>query len=361
MKAKKYLPLAILAAVVVILGVALIILSNLDEEEETGVPLFDFDTSTVTALAYRNDETDATLLQDEDEAWYLEQDPTLPLDQDSVSSLLEKYTGLQALRDLGAGTENEDMGLDNPTLVFTLGTDGADIASAENASSETATAETASGVYTVTIGAENSITEAYYAKVSWNDHIYTIDATDLSGLVKTSKDLYAEQDVVDLETDDVATMTVESSGEILTFAQNDGTWTLQDDPDYAVDQDIVKKMASTICDMTTEMSITQPEDNSTYGLDEPQAVVTLVGTDGTTITCSFGDLCADDSDLCYMRSSHAGGVVYEVDADHRSAFAYTKDTLKAATEETADSDSDSSDIIAENPVGGEDDYANSAS
>lgn len=360
MKAKKYLPLLILAALVVVLGVALAILSNLDEEEDDSVALFDFDSSSVTALAYQKEETAQTLLQDDSDSWYLEGDPTLPLDQDTASSLVERYVGLKAARDLGAGTETEDMGLDIPTMVFTLGTDGADISSAETASSETATGETAAGVYTVTIGAENSITEAYYAKVSWNDHIYTISSTDLSDLVKTPQDLYEIQDITTLESDDVTALTLETSTETLNFTKNDDTWTLTDDPDYAVDQDAVEKMAATICDMETEMTITHPEADSVYGLEQPQAVVTVTGSDGTTITCSFGSTSSEDSSVCYMRSSHATGVVYEVNADHLAAYAYTKETLKAATEETTESDSEE-DIIAENPVGGKDDYANSAS
>lgn len=359
MKTKKYLPLIILVVVVVVLGVMLAVLSGMEEEEDDSVALFDFDASSVTALAYRNDETDVTLLQDDDDTWYMDEDPTLPLNQDTVASLVEDFAGLEAARDLGAGTETEEMGLDTPTMVFTLGTDGADIASAETASAETATGETASGVYTVTIGAENSITQAYYAKVSWNDHIYTIDSTNLTDLVKTPEDLYQEQDITSMESDDVTSMTLETSGETLNFTKQDDTWTLADDPDYAVDQDVVEKMAATICDMTTEMTITHPADDSVYGLNEPQAVVTVTGSDGTTITCSFGNVSSENSDVCYMRSSHTAGVVYEVNADHLSAFAYTKETLKAATEETADSDSDSSDIIAENPVGGEDDYADS--
>lgn len=355
MKAKKYMPLIVLAAVVVALGAALVFLNSLEEEEETGIPLLDFEASSVTALSYCNSETEATLLQDEEDTWYLDQDADLPLDQDSVSSLVEEFAALQAVRDLGAETDTENMGLDDPTMVFTIGVDGADIASAE-----TATGETASGVYTVTIGIENSVTEAYYAKVSWNDHIYTIDASSLSCLVKTPRELYKAQDITDLEEDEVTSLTLQTSGESMTFTCMDGTWTLDSDPDYALNQDAIEKMAATICSLETEMTITHPDDDSVYGLDDPQAVVTVTGSDGTTITCSFGNVSDSDSDVCYMRSSHTAGVVYEVNADHLAAFAYTKETLQAATEETAEED-DSSDIIAENPVGGADDYANSES
>ena len=358
MKAKKYMPLIVLAAVVVILGVALVVLNSLDEEEETGISLFDFESSAVTALSYRDGETEVTLLQEED--WYMQQDEDLPLDQDTVTSLVEGFAALQAARDLGAETDDEDMGLDDTAMVFTLGTGGADITLVQAASAETATGETATGLYTVTIGAENSITGAYYAKVSWNDHIYTIDASSLSGLIKTPRELYQNQDITELEEDEVTSLTLQTSGETMTFTCEDGTWILADDPDYPLNQDAVDKMAATLCSMETEMTITHPEDDAVYGLDDPQAVVGLTGSDGTTLTCSFGSISPDDSEVCYMRSSHAAGVVYEVDADHLAAFAYTKETLQAATEETAEED-DSSEIIAENPVGGADDYSNAGS
>lgn len=354
MKAKKYMPLIVLAAVVVVLGAALVFLNTLDEEEDTGIALFDFDSSTVTALSYRDGETEVTLLQNED--WYLQQDEDLPLAQDTVTSLVEDFASLQAVRDLGTEADTSEMGLDDPTLVFTLGTDGADLASAETA----ATGETAQGVYTVTIGAENSITEAYYASVSWNDHVYTIDAASLSGLVKTPRDLYQAQDITGLEQDEVTTLTLQTSGEAMTFTYNEGTWSLDGDPDFTPDQDALDKMTDTICTMESEMTITHPEEDSVYGLDDPQAVVTLTASDGTTITCSFGNVSDSDSEVCYMRSSHKAGVVYEVDADHLAAFAYTKETLQTATAETAEEE-DSSDIIAENPVGGSDDYANANS
>lgn len=360
MKAKKYLPLIVLTALVAVLGIALVVLSNLEEEEESGIPLFEFESSSVTALSYRNSETEVTVLQDEEDAWYLEQDTELPLDQDAVASLVEEFATLQAVRDLGTEADTQGMGLDNPEMVFTIAVDGADIASAETASTETAMGETTAGVYTVTIGSKNSVTEAYYAKTNWNDHIYTIDAAGLSDLAKAPRDLYKSQDITDLEEDEVTSLTLRTSGEVMTFTRADDSWTLDSDPAYALDQDAIDKMAATICSMETEMTVTHPGDDSAYGLDSPQAVVTVTGSDGTTITCSFGNTSGADSEVCYMRSSHTAGVVYEVNADHLAAFAHTKETLRAATAETASTD-DSADIIAENPVGGVDDYSNSSS
>lgn len=80
-------------------------------------------------------------------------------------------------------------------------------------------------------------------------------------------------------------------------------------------------MASTICDLKTKWSVTEPQANAVYGLDTPNAIVTLIASDGTSIQCSFGGNDAEDAEdaeddtLCYLRSSGAAGVVYEVSTD----------------------------------------------
>lgn len=106
-------------------------------------------------------------------------------------------------------------------------------------------------------------------------------------------------------------------------------------------------MAATICDMQTAWTITDPEEDSVYGLDAPDATVTLVANDGSSITCRFGMVDPEDDSLCYLRSSAVEGVVYEVDSDHSSAYAYTKETLKGeeSTAETAETSTE--DVTAE--------------
>ena len=64
-----------------------------------------------------------------------------------------------------------------------------------------------------------------------------------------------------------------------------------------LNQDIVKKMASTICDLKTKWSVTEPQADAVYGLDTPNAIVTLIASDGTSIQCSFGGNDAED-DTC---------------------------------------------------------------
>ena len=107
------------------------------------------------------------------------------------------------------------------------------------------TGESAADVYTLTVGAENTVTDACYAKASWTDRLYTIASEDLVNLCRTPRQLYEEQAITSLEEDDLTAMTVELPGETLDFRYDAdaGAWTLADDPDYALDQNIVTKMA----------------------------------------------------------------------------------------------------------------------
>ena len=342
MKQKRYLPLLVLAGVAVILGILLALLSGLEEEEETSVPLFDVSADAVTGLAYVDADSQVTLTK-ADDAWTLSQDPQLPLDTDTVDTLAGDIAGLSALRDLGAQAETEDMGLDEPTMVLCLATDDAqpvtEAAASDASTPETASAETAlpEGVYLVTVGALNDITDAYYARASWNGHVYTVASADLSGLLKTPRQLYASQDITSLESGDIVSMTLQTPTETLSFSQSDDVWTLDDDPGYTLDQDAVEKMASTVCALTTEYTITSPGPDSDYGLDAPDAIVSVQAADGTTLTCTFGAVTAEDDSFCYLRSSHTAGVVYEVNADHLAAFTQSKVTLQGDEEATAES------------------------
>ena len=173
----------------------------------------------------------------------------------------------------------------------------------------------------------------------------------MNNLCKAPRSLYAAQSLTDKTSDDVTALTVGD----LQFVLNDGTWQLADDADYALDQSAVKRMVSTLCEMQTEWSITMPEADSTYGLDAPDVTAVLAFSDGTQLTVRFGDLvpdAADDTDtgsttttsLCYLASDGAPGIVYEVKAAHKDAFAVTKESLlDTSTKETAAAD----DVVAE--------------
>ena len=332
MNRKKMLPLALLAAGAVLLGVLLAVLTRENEAEtDPGIPLVDFASDEVDELAYSGNNVDVTLLKGSGGNWMLDSDPTLPLDQSAVQSLVEKFAGLTAARKLQDSELGEIPAMrDTPAMVFTL--------------------KAGESTRTLTVDQLNDVAGVYYV---YDDAgaVYTVAKSDLNNLCKAPRSLYAAQSLTDKTTDDVTALTVGD----LQFVLTDGTWQLADDADYTLDQSAVKRMVSTLCEMQTEWSITAPEADSAYGLDTPDVTAVLTFSDGTSLTVRFGDLVADtasdtDNDtassttsLCYLASSGAPGVVYEVKAAHKDAFAVTKESLlDDSTPETA-----ADDVVAE--------------
>ena len=322
MNRKKCLPLALLAAGAVLLGILLAVLTRENKAEtDTGIPLVDFAAADVDKLAYSGNNVDVTLLKGSEGNWMLDSDPTLPLDQNAVQSLVEKFAALSAARKLQDSELGEIPAMsDTPAMVFTL--------------------QAGETTRTLTVDQLNDVAGVYYV---YDDAggVYTVAKSDLNNLCKAPRSLYAAQALTDKTADDVTALTVGD----LPFVLTDGVWQLADDPDYALDQSAVKRMVSTLCEMQTEWSITSPEADSAYGLDTPDATAVLTFTDGTSLTVRFGALVPDtdtDADtstttsLCYLASSGAPGVVYEVKSAHKDAFAVTKESLlDTATEETA--------------------------
>lgn len=334
MNKKKLLPLAVLACIVALLGVLLAVLNRTDSAQtDTTIPLCSLAADDLDTLAYAGNNMEVTLLKGSDGTWRLDSDPTLPLDQTKVQSLVEDYANLKAQRKL----EGNDLAelpakSDTPQMTITLG----------------------AGEQTVdlTVDQLNSVADVYYV-YDESGAAYTVRRSDLATLSKSPRDLYKAQTLTGKTTDDVAAMQVND----LTFTCTDGIWTLADDPDYALTQSSVRKMAGTILEMQTAWTITAPDADSAYGLDAPDVTATLSFTDGTSLTVRFGTASASDDSLCYLASSDAPTLVYEVNAEHKSAFAVTKESLHddTATAETAAD----TDVVAQYPVGGENDYADS--
>ena len=326
---KKMLPLVVLVIVMAVLVVLLAVLQRGDDTTDVTLPLCSFAVEDIDRLAYAGNNQDVTLVKSSSGDWMLESDPTLPLDQTKTASLVESYANLTAQRKL-EGSDLTDLPEKSATPQMTIA-----IGAGEECVS-------------LTVDQLNSVADVYYV---YDDTgaAYTVKRSDLATLSKSARDLYKAQTLTDKTLDDVVSMQMNG----LDFTQTDGSWTLTDDAGYALNQSSVKKMANTILQMQTAWTITTPDAASTYGLD---VTATLTFTDGTSLTVRFGTEATDTTDsLCYLASDAAPPLVYVVNADHKAAFAVTKETLYDATvtAETAAT----TDVVAQYPVGGENDYA----
>lgn len=186
MKNKKFLPLVILVGVVALLGILLAVLTLHGEAEtDTTLPLCDLAVDDIDALSYAGNNVEVSLLKGSD-GWLLADDPSLPLDQTKVQSLVEDYANLKAQRKL----EGNDLAelpakSDTPQMTITLG----------------------AGEQTVdlTVDQLNSVADVYYV-YDESGAGYTVRRSDLATLSKSPRDLYKAQTLTDKTTDDVAAM-----------------------------------------------------------------------------------------------------------------------------------------------------------
>lgn len=334
MNRKKLLPLLAVAGFVVLLALVLAVLQFGGQgTKPAGETLCPFGAGEIDRLTYQGNNADVTLLRGSEGNWMLDSDPALPLDQTVVSSLVEEFAGLTAQRRL----QDEELAeiparSETPLMVF-------EITSGEE-------------TWTLTVDQDNEVADIYYV-YDGDGNAYTVAQAYLNGLCKTPEDLYAAQSLTEQDAENATALQVGD----LQFVQTEDTWTLAEDPTYPLDQSAVKKMVNTLCGLQTRWSITAPEGDAAYGLDAPDVTAALTFADGSTLTVRFGSPVPEDDTRCYLASSEAPGVVYEVDAEHKNAFAVTKASLyeEEATAETAQE----GDVVAQYPVGGRDDYADS--
>lgn len=317
MSKHRWMPLAALGVLAALLGLAFWGLSSAPEEAEepVGLPLSTMESAAADAVRYRTADGLNMALVKREGVWQLENDPKLTLSQSKVEALVENLAGLRAVRRLEETAQQSEYGLAQPTMEFAL------------SSGQT--------TFALTVGAQNTMTGAYYAQVDGGDAVYTVETGDLTALCKTVEDLYGAVEMTDIAVEEITEMTVDTGGETLRFRQQDGQWLLADDPGYTLDQDKVKRMANTLCAMTSTWTITAPQALSAYGLDVPDAAASLTAADGRRMEVRFGAL-SEGEESCYVQLAGAEDVVYETLASHREAFAYSKAALSAATPETAE-------------------------
>lgn len=332
MNKKKWLPLAAAAGAIVVLGGALAALHLTQEEEETGIALW-----TVTEpdlVSYSGNGLEVTLRKGREGDWMLESDPTLPLKQTTVDTLAQEVTALTAQRKL-TGTDLTELPdrSETPLILLTLGQGDT--------------------TQTLTVDSKNNIAGIYYV-YDEQGTVYTAEMTAVDALLKTPLSLYQPQTITEQAAENATAMTVND----WSFLKTDGVWTLDGEPDDALDQDAVNKMVRTVCELQTQWTITSPGTDESYGLDVPDVTVKLTFEDGTVLNAAFGALKPGDETVCYLRASTLPGTVLEVSAEHRAAYAFTRESLAAPEPEATESPA-VDDIIAEKPIGGADDYADS--
>ena len=163
-------------------------------------------------------------------------------------------------------------------------------------------------------------------------------------IVRHAADKYEEAEnagdgtLIDWTADVIAEITFTGSDdEELTLTRTDGTWYLQGEDDFEVDQDAAGTVAAGMTGVTINQTITDPGDAADYGLDEPANTITVTDTSGNVITVYVGTTNSVTGDLYVQKEGD--GNVYAVPSTFASAVSVSKEDLKASEE--------SSDVSAE--------------
>ena len=155
--------LAVLAAVIAVLGLALWALNRSTAAEEAAssaaadgtIPLCSFSTADLSRITYTYNGQTLTL-DDADGSWTLAEDPDYHLDESACNTMVTALSSLHAKRQLDAQA-GEDYGFDAPELTVTV----------------TAAGQTT----TLTFGSSNPVTGDRYVQKDGDTALYTVDAS----------------------------------------------------------------------------------------------------------------------------------------------------------------------------------------
>ena len=308
--------LAVLAAMIAVLGLALWALNRSTAAEEAAssaaadgtIPLCSFSTADLSRITYTYNGQTLTL-DDADGSWTLVEDSDYHLDESACNTMVTALSSLNAKRQLDAQA-GEDYGLDAPELTVTV----------------TAAGQTT----TLTFGSSNTVTGDRYVQKDGDTALYTVDASrtacfacDKAGLFGSfSPAGFAASDV---EVSLTAGSELAGDGDEADSASYETVWRFAGDADTDLDQDKVQSMLSALSSYVSgQITPADGADPAACGFDAPLAVVQVTTADGTkTLTYASG------TDGYYLMVE-GDDSIYAVDGSIVQAVTQTADALTAA-------------------------------
>lgn len=123
---------------------------------------------------------------------------------------------------------------------------------------------------------------------------------------------------------------VSASGKEVRLERKGGDWYYSDDESMVIDSEEISKLLSTFVTMEVKRKITEPEELSEYGLENPSNVLTYETEDGNKGRILFGDINATTKDLYVMIEGK--NTVYTVDSKLADTFSVEAQSLALKTE-----------------------------
>ncbi len=126
--------------------------------------------------------------------------------------------------------------------------------------------------------------------------------------------------ILEVDPDEITALSFRIGEETYFFTQADDTWKLESDETFPVDESALLSPLSQLESLHSERTLTEVEDISEYGLDDPQNVITLTDSEQQQTVLTIGAT-NDGTGNDYLMLNGDESVVYTVDAALRTAFA----------------------------------------
>lgn len=290
--------LALLLVLVLVLGAtyAVTILNPENEqvEEETATTVFTVDADTVTYISW--DYYEPVGFEKIDDQWVYVEDSQFPLNSSYIDTMLDVLTEVTAYKTIEAVEDWDQYTLEAPYCEITLIADGID--------------------YTLKIGEENALGGQRYFSTG-DGNAYLIDSSVLDAFTYELYDLLVMESIPDMA--QVTAMTVESTGQsyAITYSEDSDlvysdqyVWFMEE---QMLDTELTEALLSTITDMYwIECVDFNAEDLSQYGLDSPDAVITVDYVQTTDIATNETD---DDGNTVYETVESEETFILEIGAE----------------------------------------------
>lgn len=145
--------------------------------------------------------------------------------------------------------------------------------------------------------------------------------------------------VTSAEVEDITAISWQQDEETISLVKQDGVWIWSEHPEYEFDTEKVEKLLENISPLEASQTVEKPEDDTTYGFDVPENVITYTA-DGKELILTIGMENAITGGN-YLKCS-ADGKVYLIDSSLLSTF-----DCDASALEKEEAESEVSDIAAE--------------
>lgn len=140
---------------------------------------------------------------------------------------------------------------------------------------------------------------------------------------KTKKAEAEKIQITDVDTDDVNGLSYTNGSAVMDFTKNDGTWHVKDDQDFPLSQSSIETMITSAGKLTAVRKLSDADELSDYGLDQPEYTITLTDENGSKTELLVGNAAGED----YYVKAEGEDTIYTIDSALVQGLVFSKDDL----------------------------------